>query len=72
MWITKSDRTSRAGISPGRRQLLGGGLTLLALTWLYGPGSAVISARKAAEVTDIGDDFIVIDGWVLPASYFRD
>lgn len=72
MWITISDRAPRVGISHGRRQLLGGGLTLLALTWLYGPGSAVIGDRKAVAVKAIDDDFVVIDGWVLPASYFRD
>ena len=72
MWITRSDRAPRAGISPGRRRLLGGGLSLLALTWLSGPSTAVIGDRQSVSPMAIGDGFVVIDGWVLPASYFRE
>ena len=72
MWITKINRAPRVGISPGRRQLLGGGLSLLALIWLNGRGSATSSGRQRASAMDVGDGFVVIDGWVLPASYFRE
>ena len=51
---------------------LGGGLTLLALTLLNGPGSAVSSGRQRVSAMAVGDGFVVIDGWVLPASYFRE
>lgn len=72
MWNTQTDRAPPAGISPGRRRLLGGGVALLALTWLCGPGPVVRPGRRNSPSMAVDDGFVVIDGWVLPASYFRE
>jgi hypothetical protein len=51
---------------------LGSGLSLLALTWLCGPGPAIHTGRRNMPSIAVNDGFVLIDGWVLPASYFRE
>lgn len=71
MSIAQPDHPRRAGLNPGRRRLLGGGLSLLALSWLAGVAAAGRGGGKAVSAA-AGDGYVIIDGWVLPARYFRD
>lgn len=58
-----------------RRALLAGGAAALAIAagaglfWGHSEGGRLpIGRLDTRKVTDIGDDFYLVDGWVLPAS----
>lgn len=81
MWNKRSDvafgpgmicgRTEMGGALPmTRRRLLGSAIALLALggvSRLMGVGAA-----PEAPSVAVSGGFVVVNGWVLPAKYFRD
>lgn len=52
---------------PRRRRFLGALLALPALPWL----GQLPPAAPAPVLATLADDFVIVDGWVLPARYFR-
>lgn len=52
-----------------RRRLLGSLLALPALPLL---DKLPIGLTHAVAAAPMSDDFVLIDGWILPASYFKD
>ena len=54
---------------PTRRRMLGGALALVGL----GAVARIVPASLPIRLPFTGGDgFVIIDGWVLPAGYFRD
>jgi hypothetical protein len=57
-------RLMRATHIPARRRILRGALALLGL-------SAIIRLLPAVSLVPGEERFVIIDGWVLPARFFR-
>jgi hypothetical protein len=60
-----ASRLNQGPHEPGRRRILRGALALLGL-------GAVMRLLPSASLAPGEERFVIINGWVLPARFFRD
>lgn len=76
----KPDIAAGTGMIPGgfrparidRRRLLRGAFSLLVLSAASRFGGGIPGSGRNLPSAGVGEGFVMVDDWVLPARYFRD